>query len=183
MDNPGPLTAAVGYYQDRDAFLAAVRTAHAEGLSVDAIAPYPVHGLEDALGLQRSWIGRPVLTVILLGFAVVGAALIANGTTIWPVNVSGKPFGWWPAFVVCTLEAGLLAGAVVNLKLTLHTCKLLPNPFARTISPRLTDDTFAVILPASGQDLDARRAWLTAHAATGTETVALVPGTAEVAHA
>jgi hypothetical protein len=178
-----PVAAAVGLYTDREAFLRAVRTAMADGLTVDATTPYPVHGLDDALGLQRSFIGRPVLGVVLLGCAVVLGALIANSTVVWPVQVSGKPYDAWPFFVVCTLEAGLLAGALVNFVLALHTSRLLPNPLTAPISARLSDDACAVILPASDTDLPARTAWLQAHGAADITTVRLVAGTAEVAHA
>lgn len=77
----------------------------------DAHTPFPVHGLEKAMGLGPSlipWI------VCVLGFS--GAAL-GFGLQYWtsvieyPLIISGKPFNSYPAFVPVTFELGILLGS------------------------------------------------------------------------
>ncbi|GDY14735.1 hypothetical protein LBMAG53_36130 [Planctomycetota bacterium] len=176
---PASAACVYGTYRDEGAFLHSVQSAVHAHLTVDAITPYPIHALDGILGLERSWIGRPVLTIALFGFATVFALIFANNMAIWPINVSGKPYDAWPLFIVCTLEAGLLFAAISNLLLAFHTAKLIPNPFTKVISERLTDDTFAVLLLSS--DTTAGEAWLRAHGAESVALVQLKPGTAELA--
>ena len=77
----------------------------------DAHTPFPVHGLEKAMGIGPSivpWI------VCVLGFS--GAAL-GFGLQYWtsvieyPLIISGKPFNSYPAFVPVTFELGILLGS------------------------------------------------------------------------
>lgn len=80
--------------------------------SVDTHTPYPVHGLEEALGL-----GRPKIpTLVLLG-AIAGACLAYSmifymNVFDWPINVAGRPAHSPPTMVPITFElAVLLAGS------------------------------------------------------------------------
>lgn len=154
-----------GLFADEAGFLAAARAARAAGhADLQAWTPWPVHGLEDALGLQRSWIGRPVFAAVLLGFALCFAGISYLQVDYWPVIYGGKPYFAWPLWVVPVLEIGLLLGAIVNLLACFHTCRLVPDPFTRLPDPRLTDDRFCLALPAGG-DPEAVRAWLRAQGA------------------
>ena len=78
----------------------------------DAHTPFPVHGLEGAMGMKRSVLPWIVL-VLALGGAATGFALQAwVHTTAYPLTISGKPFFSWPAFVPITFELGVLGGAL-----------------------------------------------------------------------
>src|SRR5258708_1749609 len=161
-----PPTAAIGYYRDQAAFTAALRAAVAERLAPQAFTPYPVHGLDAILGLKRSFIGRPVFGVILLGFCFGLWMCDFTMNQDWPLNVGGKPFFALPTFKVVSLETGLLFGALTNFILAAHTCRLLPNPNTRLPDPRMTDDTFAIVLPAADPAAAGRlEAWLRSHGA------------------
>ena len=77
----------------------------------DAHAPFPVHGLERAMGLKASLLPWVVL-VMALGGALTGIALQGWVSTIaYPLVISGKPFFSWPAFIPITFELGVLGGA------------------------------------------------------------------------
>lgn len=122
----------------------AVRAAGHDNLQV--WSPYPVHGLDPVLGLKRSLLGRPVFTICLLGFLFCFSGIAYLTLFNWTVIYGGKPFFTWQLWVVPTLEAGLLFGAVFNLKLCFAACKLLPDPFTRLPDPRLTDDQFCIAI-------------------------------------
>ena len=122
----------------------AVRAAGHDNLQV--WSPYPVHGLDPVLGLKRSLIGRPVFSICLAGFLLCFSGIAFLTLVDWTVIYGGKPFFTWQLWVVPTLEAGLLFGAVANLKLCFASCKLLPDPFTRLPDPRLTDDQFCIAI-------------------------------------
>ena len=78
----------------------------------DAHSPFPVHGLDRAMGMRPSvlpWI------VLILGLGgAVGAMLLQwwVATTAYPLVISGKPFFSWQAFVPVTFEVGVLIAAI-----------------------------------------------------------------------
>jgi hypothetical protein len=137
----------VGLFSDEHGLLAGATAARAAGLTnLQAWSPFPVHGLDPVLGLQRSLIGRPVFTVALLGFlfTFIGIAWLMVGD--WAVIYGGKPYFTWQLWVVPTLETGLLLAAVVNLKACFAACKLIPDPFTQLPDVRVTDDQFALAI-------------------------------------
>jgi hypothetical protein len=160
-----------GLFADEGSFVAACRAARAAGhTDLQAWTPWPVHGLEEVLGLERSWIGRAVFPAILIGFVLCSGFLYQLTVEDWPVVYGGKPYGAWQLWVVPVLETGLLLGAVVNLLAVFHTCRLVPDPFATLPDPRLSDDRFALALPAGG-DAAAVCAWFAAQGAESTLAV------------
>lgn len=95
------------------ALLRAARELRGAGYErLDAHSPFPVHGLERALGLARSPVPWFVL-VLGLGGAAAGMALQWwVSVEAYPLVVSGKPFFSWPAFVPIMFECGVLGGAL-----------------------------------------------------------------------
>lgn len=144
---PAPFVA--GYFTDpkklNKACQASTERKHKEH---DAYAPYPVHGLEDSLGFKRSLLGRPVLFFLLFG-AFCGFMMQYWMLKVdWPINIAGKPYNSWPAFVVITFESGVLAGALSNMFLVLIVfCKVFPSPKTKVIDESLTDDRFCLAIP------------------------------------
>lgn len=112
---------------------------------MEAFTPFPVHGIEKALGLKRSWI--PYVTIVMgLTGALLGFALQAwTSAVAWPLNVGGKPFLSWPAFIPITFEAGVLIGGVSTV-LTLFLACRLPNRSSPPLDLRFTDDHFGLLI-------------------------------------
>jgi len=78
----------------------------------DAHSPFPVHGLDRAMGLRASRLPWIVLVLGLSGAA--GAMLLQWWVHVraYPLVISGKPLFSWPAFVPVTFEVGVLFGAL-----------------------------------------------------------------------
>ena len=162
-----------GFFGDENGALSAVKAARAAGHSaVQVWSPFPIHGLDPELGLQRSLIGRPVFAISLVGFLFTFFGICHLMVEDWAVSYGGKPFFTWQLWLVPTLEAGLLFGAVLNLKLVMHTCKLIPDPFVRLPDPRVTDDQFCVALSTHQTPAAELSALLTAHGATEIRSIA-----------
>jgi hypothetical protein len=113
----------------------------------DAHSPFPVHGLEKAMGIRRS-----PLPWIVLAAGLTGAAL-GFGLQWWvhasayPLVISGKPYFAWPAMIPITFELGVLFaafGAVFGMfglnRLPMHHHPL----FSSKVFERVTDDAFFI---------------------------------------
>src|SRR5690349_19345962 len=75
----------------------------------DVYTPYPVHGLDAAMGLRPSRL--PIVT-FLAGLAGLGGALALQfycAVFDWPINVGGKPPNSTLAFVPITFELTILS--------------------------------------------------------------------------
>lgn len=113
----------------------------------DAHAPFPVHGLDRAMGLRPSrlpWISL----VMALGGAAAGMGLQGWVSTVaYPLVISGKPFFSWPAFVPVTFELAVLggaAGAVFGM-FALNQLPTLYHPlFSSERFERASDDGFFI---------------------------------------
>ncbi|MCC7442991.1 MAG: DUF3341 domain-containing protein [Bdellovibrionales bacterium] len=152
----------VGFFSDERALLqAAAKVKDAQYLSFDAFSPYPVHGLDQAMGLRRSWLPYVTfgggLTGVTLGYLLQWW----TSSQSWPVNVGGKPFNSVPAWVPVIFELTILFAGVSTVVALILGCRL-PNVKKRAFDPAITRDRFAVMIeapcggaaPAGGKKFD-----------------------------
>ena len=126
----------------------------------DAHSPFPVHGLDAAMGLRRS-----ILPVIIFVAAMVGAAgaLALQGWTSavdYPLVISGKPLFSWQAFVPIIFELAVLCGALAAVfgMLGLNQLPALYHPlFGSKAFERASDDAFFISIEAWDPRFDAER--------------------------
>ncbi len=136
---PAPTVPYVaGFWRSPGAFRAAARAAReANYTNLQAYLPYPLHGFDEILGIRRSLIGRPVFAICCIGFLLAFFMCHDRMVSDFPMIYGGKPYVSPQLFVVVTLETGLLLGALANLLLCFHCCRLLPNPFFTPMHPTL----------------------------------------------
>ncbi len=77
----------------------------------DAYSPFPIHGMDDAMGLKDSKLGWIVLSHALVGFSGGLFLQIWTSSIAYPINISGKPFINLPAFIPVTFELTILLSA------------------------------------------------------------------------
>ena len=127
----------------------------------DAHSPFPVHGLEGAMGLRRSPLPWIVLVMGLTG-AVFGFGLQWwVHASAYPLVISGKPFFSWPAFIPITFELAVLFGALgaVFGMLGLNQLPTLHHPlFASRAFERASDDAFFISIEARDPRFDTESA-------------------------
>jgi Protein of unknown function (DUF3341) len=142
----------------------------------DAHTPFPIHGLDRAMGLKASrlpWISL----VLALGGAATGIGLQGWVSTLaYPLVVSGKPFFSWPAFVPVTFELAVLGGAfgAVFGMFALNQLPTLYHPlFGSTRFERASDDGFFLSIESWDPQFDPQRTaeFLRGLGATHVETV------------
>ncbi|HEV8048044.1 MAG TPA: DUF3341 domain-containing protein [Terriglobales bacterium] len=91
---------------------AAHRTHEAGYQKIDAYSPFPIEGLAEAIGFHSNRVPLVVLIGGLLG-GLSGYALQYWVSVIsYPINVGGKPYHSWPAFIVVTFEMTILFGGI-----------------------------------------------------------------------
>lgn len=117
----------------------------------DVHTPFPIHGLEGAMGIQRTIL--PLISgSIGLGGAAVGLALQWWITRDYPIVVQGKPFVAWEPFTPVTFELGILHCAFATLigMLALNGLPRWHHPiFNSERFLRSSDDRFFIAIDAA----------------------------------
>ncbi len=127
--------------------LAATRAAREARLKVvDVFAPYAVHGLDDAMGLQPSRLPWVCLALALFGAGFKVWFEFWASAVDWPINIGGRPWNSLPAFVPLTFEVMVLFAGVSTVIVFFLVTRLRPGREAAVPDPRVTDDRFVLIL-------------------------------------
>lgn len=148
-----PKRGFVGFFNDPDEFLHAAEEAKSAGLTkLDGYTPYPVHGSEEVFDIPHSWVPNAALTGLFTGATLGFLLQFWTHSYDWPINVGGKPFFAWPAYVVIIFESGVLIAGLTNLFSIFISCGLFPNPFAKVLDKDLTNDRFALVIPTRNPD-------------------------------
>ncbi len=142
------LAGVVAFFNDPNALIHATeKVRDAKYQYFDAFTPYPVHGLEAAQGLRRSPLPYVTFVAGLTGTSLAFLYQYWTSAIDWPINVGGKPFNSWPAFVPIMFELTVLFAALstVGAMLLLNG---LPNSRSKAIDPSITRDKFALFIEA-----------------------------------
>ncbi len=156
--NQGGTWGMLAQFADPESLMhACARVRDARYTDWDAHTPFPIHGLDKAMGLGKSWVSVFVL-VLGLGGAACGMAMqwwVA--TQAYPLVISGKPLFSWPAFVPIMFECGVLGGAIGAIGGFLYKAKLPRHHhelFASERFERVTDDAFFISIEAADPHFD-----------------------------
>ena len=124
----------------------------------DAHSPFPVHGLDGAMGMRRSKLPWIILVLGLAGAATGFALQTWVHSMAYPLTISGKPHFAWPAYVPITFELGVLGGALgaVFGMLGLNQLPRHHHPlFDSERFKRFSDDTFFISIESLDPRFDA----------------------------
>lgn len=96
-----------------DALLAAARRAREAGyLRAEAYSPFPIDGLAEALGFERSAVPLCTFLGALAGGGAGYFMLWYSAVVDYPLNIGGRPLHSWPMFVPVAFELAVLGGAL-----------------------------------------------------------------------
>jgi hypothetical protein len=93
--------------------VAATRDAYAAGYRyMEAYTPFPVEGLAEALGFERNGMARIVLLGGLIGGLGGFFMMWYSSVVHFPLDIGGRPYNSWPAFIPITFELTILVAAL-----------------------------------------------------------------------
>tara|TARA_B100001109_G_scaffold104702_1_gene85564 strand:- start:28 stop:561 length:534 start_codon:yes stop_codon:yes gene_type:complete len=138
-------------YDDDDTLLSAVKKIRSEKHHIEEVfTPFPVHGLDKALGLEDTRIAIMAFIYGCIGFVVSVAMMNFIMIEDWPQNIGGKPsFSYlenMPAFVPIMFELTVFFAAHLMVITFYMRSKLWPFKKAENPNPLTTDDKFLVEL-------------------------------------
>jgi len=136
-----------GIWSDDQKILAAAEKMRLAGYKkFDAITPFPVHGMEEAVGIKRSMIPWVTFFAALLGGSAGMYLQYWTSAVSWPINVGGKPMFSIPAFIPVTFELTILFAALFSVG-AMFFLNGLPKVAPPIIDPDLTSHKFALWVP------------------------------------
>ena len=160
MSPEPPYYGAMAEFRSVADLLAAVRKLRTKGYrQIDALSPFPLHGLERAIGRrnQSSLLGWIALAT---GLAGAGGALWFQwwvGVVNYPLVIGGQPLFAWEFALPVTFEVAVLVTAfvVVGAMLVFNGLPRLSHPtFNYSRSSQATDASFVVIVEAEDECFD-----------------------------
>ena len=138
-----------GIYDDDDVLLSAIKSIRAEKYDIKEVyTPFPVHGLDKALGIEETRIA--IMAFIYGCIGLIVAFLMMDFIMIkdWPQNIGGKPsFSFlenMPSFVPVMFEMTVFFAAHLMVITFYLRSKLWPFKKAENPNPLTTDDKFLV---------------------------------------
>lgn len=118
----------------------------------DTYAPFPIHGMEKAMGIKESPLGWIVLAGGLVGCLGALALMIWVMVYEYPMNISGKPYFNLPVLIPITFELTVLLSAFAATfgMFALNKLPKLHNPlFNVERFEKASDDGFFICVEAT----------------------------------
>jgi hypothetical protein len=144
-----------GIWLDEHKLVDAARKARESGLTkFEAISPFPIHGIDEAMGIPLSFIPWVTFIFGLTGFAFGTWFTWWTSAVDWPIIISGKPMWSLPAFVPIMFELTILFGALSSVGALILLCGL-PKVDPPVIDPDLTSHKFALFVPETDTGFNA----------------------------
>lgn len=141
-----------GFAEEQDLLQAVAAVRKREWPIVEAYTPYPVHGLDEAMGLRRSRLSAACFVCGLLGTILALSFQFWTTAWDWPLNIGGQPWNSLPAFVPVMFEMMVLCGGLGLVLAWLVRCRLYPGKQPQLLLQGETDNRFVLVLRNAPQD-------------------------------
>jgi hypothetical protein len=153
-----PIYGLMAEFPDPISVVDAARRVRAAGYrKVDAFSPYPIEELSEALEFHKSKL--PLLVLMGGAAGLVGGYGLQYWTSVidYPLNIGGRPFHSWVAFIPPTFETTIL-GAALTAVLGMLALNGLPEPYHPVFNvPRFalaSKDRFFICIEATDPKFD-----------------------------
>jgi len=137
----------VGNFYEEQVLFPAVKAVRKQGYKIhDVYTPFPIHGLDTAMGLRDTSLHTAGFIYGITGTTVAFSFITWAFTTDWPLNIGGKPFFALPAWIPIMFELTVLFAAVGMVLTFCYLCQLAPFVKKDHFNLRSTDDTFTMAI-------------------------------------
>lgn len=144
----------LGVFNDEDVLLHAVEKVRGKGVKIHEVySPFPVHGLDEALGYKKS---RLPIAAFMFGMTGTGLALLMQIWMLgydWPMIIGGKNFASLPPFIPVTFELTVLLSALGMVATFLIVSDMKPYKWPQQFDLRSTDDKHIMAIDLSANKL------------------------------
>ena len=131
----------VGIFDDEDVLLTGIDKVRGSGIKIeDVYSPFPVHGIDEALGYKKS---RLPIAAFIFGLIGTSLALLMQIWMLgydWPMIIGGKNFASLPPFIPVTFELTVLLAALGMVGTFMIVSDMKPYKWPRQFDLRSTDD-------------------------------------------
>jgi len=142
----------VGCFDDENVLFPAVKKVRLAGYKIhDVYTPFPVHGLDHALGLRETSLHTAGFIYGITGTTIALGGMGWVFTSDWPLNIGGKPHFPLPAFIPITFETTVLLSAVGMVLTFCYLCQMAPFVKKHHFHPRATDDLFVMVIECTSK--------------------------------
>src|SRR5215813_97509 len=146
------------FFAEEDDLVAGATAARKAGFEIyDAYTPFPVHGLDRAVGLAPSRLTWIAFAAGAMGLVLAFTLQIWTSAYDWPLNVGGKTFNSFPLFIPVAFELTVLFSGLIAIGVLFarHRMWLFSK---RQVFERVTDDRFVLVLKQSDASFDIDKA-------------------------
>jgi hypothetical protein len=145
----------VASFDDEKKLFSAVEEVRTAGYKIhDVYTPFPVHGLDEALGLRETSLHIAGFIYGITGTAVALGCMAWIYVSDWPQVYGGKPHFALPAFIPIIFELTVLFSAVGMVLTFCWLCQLAPFVRKHLFNLRQTDDLFIMAVDANVANTD-----------------------------
>jgi len=131
----------IGIFEDEDVLLDAVKQIRESGVNIKEVyTPFPIHGLDNALGYKMSRLPIAAFMFGLMGTTLALTMMFYMMGFDWPMIIGGKNFVALPPFIPVTFEVTVLLSALGMVATFLIVSDLKPYKVPRMFDKRSTDD-------------------------------------------
>ncbi len=146
----------LGMFDDEVPLLHAIEKLRASGIEIhDALSPFPVHGIDDALGARETKLHTMGFLFGATGTAFALLAISGISVLNWPNNFGGKPYFALPGWVPIGFELTVLFSAVGMTIVYYLRNGLSVFKDIEPLEPRTSSDRFALVFDMQHYNSDA----------------------------
>jgi hypothetical protein len=158
MARRDPIYGIMAEFDSPTALLEAARKTYQAGYKkIDAYSPFPIDGLAEEIGFLHDEVPLVVLICGIIGGLSGYLMQYWCDAIDYPLNIGGRPYHSWPAFIVITFEMTILFGGISAL-LGMLALNGLPMPYHPVFNvPRFSSaskDRFFLIVFSSDKKYD-----------------------------
>jgi len=135
----------LGFFDDDEIVLKAIAIIREKGIPIhDVYTPFPIHGMDSALGLTYTRIPRAAFMIGATFCSIAFLTMWYLNAVDFPINFGGKPGASFPSFIPPTFEATVLTTGIGMAIIYMSVNYLVPSTKQHPIDLRITSDRFVM---------------------------------------